>query len=231
MYQLIQGDALASVKAIENASVDLIVTDPAYESLEKHRKIGTTTRLTKAWFPVCSNDYLKRVITELYRVLKNDSHCYIICDQETHYHVRDAAIACGFSWKKAVIWDKQAIGMGYSYRNSHEFVCYLEKGYRKLNNLGLGDVLRHKRIRNGYPTEKPVSLLKDLIENSSREGEVVLDCFAGSGSTLDAALQLNRQAIGVEISEEACNNIPTRLNAFSQIDTLVMPRSQMQLFG
>lgn len=92
-------------------------------------------------------------------------------------------------------------------------------------------MLRHKRIRNGYPTEKPVSLLKDLIENSSREGEVVLDCFAGSGSTLDAALQLNRQAIGVEISEEACNNIPTRLNAFSQIDTLVMPRSQMQLFG
>ena len=111
MYQLLQGDALETLKTIEDASVDLIVTDPPYESLEKHRKIGTTTRLTKAWFPVCSNAYLKRVVAELYRVLKGDSHCYIICDQETHYHIRDAALKCGFMWKKAVIWDKQRNGV------------------------------------------------------------------------------------------------------------------------
>ena len=161
MYQLLIGDSFEHISNMENESIDFIVTDPPYASLERHRAIGTTTRLKGDWFEIISNDKLKRYIYEFYRVLKPDTHCYIICDQETHYVVREAAIEAGFTWKKLIIWNKVNPGLGYSWRAQHEVICYMEKGKRKLNNLGLPDVLSHKRIRNGYPTEKPVALLRD----------------------------------------------------------------------
>lgn len=228
-YQVINADSLSLLKDTENESVDLIVTDPPYCSLEKHRAVGTTTRLTNDWFPVISNDALAESVADMFRILKPDSHCYVLCDQETHYVIREAAIACGFTWKKFLVWDKEVIGMGYSWRSQHEVICYLEKGKRRLNNLGWPDVLSHKRVRGGYPTEKPVSLMEALIANSSDEGDVVMDMFAGSGSTLQAALNLNRYAIGADVSEKACADIKGRLDGFYQSSNIHQPRKQLSL--
>ena len=228
-YQIINADSLTLLKDVEDESVDLIVTDPPYSSLEKHRAVGTTTRLTSDWFPVISNEKLAESVVDMHRILKPDSHCYVICDQETHYVIREAAMACGFTWKKLLIWDKDSIGMGYSWRNQHEVICYLEKGKRRLNNLGWSDVLRHKRVRGAYPTEKPVSLIEALIANSSDEGDIVMDMFAGSGSTLEAALNLNRYAIGSEVSTKACADIKQRLSTFPRSERLYQPRKQLSL--
>ena len=134
-YQLLIGDSLDIIKNMNDNSVDLIVTDPAYESLEKHRAIGTTTRLKGEWFDVISNDKLAQVVIELARVLKPDGHCYIMCDQETHYVIRDVCMAMqaqkpkpknAFAWKKFLVWDKVNMGTGYSWRAQHEVVCFLE---------------------------------------------------------------------------------------------------------
>jgi site-specific DNA-methyltransferase (adenine-specific) len=136
-YHLSQLDAVAWLQTLGDESVDLIVTDPAYESLEKHRAVGTTTRLTGAWFPIFRNDRFPELFRELYRVLRRDSHCYVICDQETMFVAKPMAEEAGFKFWKFLVWDKLKIGMGYHYRARHELVLFLEKGKRRLNNLGV----------------------------------------------------------------------------------------------
>lgn len=199
-YLLNTGDAVDFVEAQPASSIDLVVTDPAYESLEKHRAIGTTTRLKGAWFPIFENHRWRRLMVSLYRALKPDSHCYVMCDQETAWRV---AIAegkdAGFMFWKAIIWDKVARGMGYHYRAQHELVLFFEKGARQLNDKGIGDVLRFKRVRGAYPTEKPVALSKVLIEQSTEPGAVVLDPFMGSASVGEAALTTGRHFIGNDV--------------------------------
>ena len=78
-----------------------------------------------------------------------------------------------------------------------------EKGKRKLNNLGVPDVLECKRVYRGYPTEKPVPLIEILIEQSSSSGELIVDPFFGSGSTLLAAKNCGREYLGSDTSDEA----------------------------
>lgn len=263
-----QQDALQLLAGIPDNSIDLIVTDPPYESLEKHRAKGTTTRLGGAkrnklidcpacdggrevigggcsvcdggkveahavgvldaptaedeqetpqetpqkppnWFPVVSNQYLGAVLAELLRVLKPGRHCYIFCDPETSYALVPAALAMGWQWGNRLIWDKVQIGMGYHYRRRYEDVLFLWKKAaanhpkRKLANLGTADVLTVPRVRGGYPTEKPVDLIRILVRQSARRGETVLDPFCGSGSTGVAALQENCDFFGGDVTQAA----------------------------
>ena len=142
-------------------------------------------------------------MTEIYRVLKDNRHFYIFCDQETMFILKPLGEKIGFKFWKPIVWNKMAIGMGYHYRAKYEFILFFEKGKRKLNNLGVPDILESKRIRNGYPTEKPVDLIELLIQQSTECNELVIDPFFGSGSTLKAALNQGRRCEGNDISESA----------------------------
>ncbi|EPW7034004.1 DNA-methyltransferase [Vibrio parahaemolyticus] len=214
---LSQDDAVNWLSMLDSASVDLLITDPPYESLEKHRKIGTTTRLkvskssSNQWFEIFPNARFEELLREVYRVLKKNAHFYLFCDQETMFVIKPIAEKVGFRFWKPIIWDKVSIGMGYHYRARHEYILFFEKGKRKLNDLSIPDILTHKRVYRGYPTEKPVSLLEVLVAQSSREGELVVDPFFGSGSTLVAAKNLNRQYKGNDISSSAHEHIRQRM--------------------
>lgn len=207
--QLAQMDALVWLKSLPDNSVDLMITDPPYESLEKHRARGTTTRLKESkgssnqWFSIFPNDRFPEFFAEVFRVLKKNRHFYMMCDQETMFHVKPLAEAAGFTFWKPLVWDKLAIGMGYHYRAKYEFILFFEKGKRKLNSLSIPDVLPVKRIRGGYPTEKPVELFDILIQQSSQPGEVVADAFFGSGAVLVSAACLSRQVLGNDVSPDA----------------------------
>lgn len=213
-----QLDAVEWLKTLPSGSVDLFVTDPPYESLEKHRKIGTTTRLkvskssSNEWFSIFPNSRFGELLTEMYRVLKKDRHLYIFCDQETMFYLKPIAEEVGFKFWKPIVWNKMAIGMGYHYRAKYEFVLFFEKGKRKLNNLGIPDILEAKRVMRGYPTEKPVDLIKILIEQSTVLGESVCDPFFGSGSALIAASELDRSFLGTDISQSAHDYFKNRLS-------------------
>ena len=112
-------DAVKWLSTLADASVDLVITDPPYESLEKHRKIGTTTRLkvsegsSNQWFDIFPNERFESLFLELYRVLKKNSHFYLFCDQETMFYVKPIAEKVGFKFWKPIVWNKMAIGMGY----------------------------------------------------------------------------------------------------------------------
>jgi len=146
-------DGLAYLRSLPSESVDLFITDPPYESLERHRAVGTTTRLkvskasSNPWFPVVSNSYLGEAITEMYRVLRPARHAYVFCDDETSLVVRTFAEQVGFYWWKSLTWlkvrgsepkrdGKSAIdivldnlhsGTGYHYGGASERIVFLEK--------------------------------------------------------------------------------------------------------
>lgn len=198
-------------------SVDLIITDPPYESLEKHRKVGTTTRLKHSksssndWFSIFSNDRFPSFFSEAYRILAKNSHLYLFCDQETMFIVKPIAEAIGFKFWKPLVWDKMRIGMGYHYRARYEFILFFEKGKRKLSDLGIPDVITVPRIWKGYPTEKPSAVSEVLLLQSSLPGELVLDPFCGSGSVGVASIRTGRNFLGADISASAVNLTHDRL--------------------
>jgi site-specific DNA-methyltransferase (adenine-specific) len=113
------------------------------------------------------------------------------------------AESCGFTFWKPLVWDKRKIGMGYHYRARYEFILFFEKGKRRLNDLGVPDVLECPRVIKGYPTEKPVRVCEVLVEQSSEPGDLVVDPFMGSGSVGVAALTHGRRFLGTDIADNA----------------------------
>jgi site-specific DNA-methyltransferase (adenine-specific) len=195
-FRLDQADAVSWLGAMPEASVDHVITDPPYESLEKHRARGTTTRLSRSkassndWFDVFPNSRFPELFAAVYRVLRRDAHFYLFCDPETMFVAKPCGEAAGFKFWKPIIWDKRRIGMGYHYRARYECILFFEKGKRRLADLGVPDVLEVPRVQNGYPTEKPVHLASILVRQSSAAGDLVVDPFAGSGAVgVAAALQ------------------------------------------
>src|SRR5688500_12497609 len=117
----------------------------------------------------------------------------------------------GFRFWKPLVWDKRTIGMGYHYRARYELILFFEKGKRRLNDLGIADIISVPRIRGGYPAEKPPEVAEVLIRQSTQEGEVVADPFMGSGSGGLAALRLGRRFLGNDLNPEAVQIATQRL--------------------
>ena len=221
-FDLSAQDAVVWLRALPSESVDVAVTDPAYESLEKHRAVGTTTRLkhSKAssndWFKIFPNARFGELFRELYRVLRKDSHFYLLCDAETMFIAKPEAEQAGFRFWKPLVWDKCTIGMGYHYRARYELILFFEKGKRRLNDLGIADIITVPRIRGGYPAEKPAEIADVLIRQSSNTGDVVCDPFMGSGSVGIAALRLGRRFLGNDVNPEAVRIAAQRLHEFGE---------------
>ena len=225
-------DAVEWLRTLPDASADLVITDPPYESLEKHRKVGTTTRLkdskasSNQWFAIFPNERFPDLFHEIYRVLKKDRHFYLFCDAETMFVAKPIAEKVGFKFWKPLVWDKQKIGMGYHYRARYEFVLFFEKGKRKLKDLSIPDVLSVPRIWRGYPTEKPADLSEIFVKQSTELGELVLDPFCGSGSAGVASARAQRNFMGNDINPEALDLTRERVLEFSaEADTLLPPRT------
>lgn len=216
--------------------VDLVLTDPPYESMRRWEGIGTTARMgmgkkgssaddSSKFFKTISNSDLLALLPVLSELLRESRHCYIMCDEITlpyFYSVMRRGFECydeyenaciydqppPFDNMKPLIWDKVSMGMGYHYRCQYEFVIMFDKGKnRRLNSLSIPDILRFKRVEGNtqeVPTQKPLELFNCLVNQSSLEGEIILDPFLGSGTTAVCAKKLNRHCIGIEIEEKYC---------------------------
>lgn len=230
MFSLHQQDCVEFLRGLPAGELSLIVSDPAYESLEKHRKRGTTTRLKESkgssnkWFPIFPNSRYREFFEACWHALGANTHLYIYCDKETMFVVKPVAEQIGFTFWNIITWDKVKIGMGYHYRSRAEYVLFFEKGKRKLHDLGMpnvfdfredpeGYVLESARISgdDAYPTEKPVMVSEKLILQSSEPGELVCDPFMGSGSVGEAALKHGRRFVGCDVATAAHDKARPRL--------------------
>jgi site-specific DNA-methyltransferase (adenine-specific) len=195
--RLLEGDARQLLRQLPAGSVDLVVTDPPY----RFDRGGTYFR---QWFAELDDDAWPAIFAELYRVLASPAHAYVFCDARVKPIFDQAAATAGFRVRIPLIWDKLAIGLGGTWRSQYEFIAWFAKGppLPAGRRSTQGNVLRHPRVR-GYPTEKPVRVLRELVKQASCPGATVLDPFAGSGNVGRAARQLGRRALLLDIDASA----------------------------
>ena len=159
-------------------------------------------------------------LPELYRVLKPSKHIYIYINARNLKELQQKAEDAGFKYQQIIIWYKNNATPNKYYLNAYEMILMLRKGNAKnIKNMGTKNVIQIPNILGGkktHPTEKPVELNKILIENSSDEGETVLDCFMGTGSCGVACKELNRNFIGIEIDEKYFNIAKKRLEEYQE---------------
>lgn len=201
---VIHGDSLTVLRQMEPESEDAIITDPPY-GIDYHTKgMGGSIKNDKApfiWF-----------LYDAFRVLKSGASgrrtliCFTRWDVEQTFI--NAIQLAGFNVKSEVIWNKVTHGMGdlkAQFAPMHENIVFAIKGKFTFPGHRPNDLVTHQRL-NGpqmiHPTEKPVSLLADLITAVTKPGDLILDPFAGSGSTLVAAKKTGRRFVGVELDYE-----------------------------
>lgn len=160
---------------------------------------------------------------EFYRVLKNGSHCYVMTNHVNLIDMLNTFTNCGFHFIKSLVWDKCNKVMGTFYMSQFEYILFFRKGKGvKINNCGTPDILRvpNKKTKgedgkNLHDTEKPVELMKILIENSTQPGGLVIDPFVGVGSTALACIESNRKFVCCELDENYANIAKQRIEKLS----------------
>lgn len=206
-------DCLSGIKRIDNKSIDLVLTDIPYgmdfqssRRKEKHLKIQNDIDVN--WFP----DWIK----EIDRVSKDDAHLYIFC---SHHKVDffKSEIEKFRKVKNILIWEKNNHGSGDllgDYAPKYEMILFCSNGDKKLNGGRDANIIKANRTQNNlHPTEKPVNLMEYFIFKSSNKNDLVLDTFAGSGSTLVGCKNTKRNFIGFEIEEAYIEIINKRLQS------------------
>ena len=232
LNQIYNKDVLELMKTMSDESIDLIVTDPPYKVTARGNagnsggmmqdKLSMQGKIFK------HNDIKpSEYIPEFYRLLKDGSHCYIMTNHVNLHEMLNVAKESGFHFIKSLVWNKGNKIMGQYYMSQFEYILYFRKGRgKKINKCGTADILEipNKKTKgedgkNIHDTEKPVELMKVLIENSSNIDEVVFEPFMGVGSTIMACIELDRKYIGCEIDEKyyniAKNRIENTINSVS----------------
>lgn len=222
-------NSLLEIKNIESESVDLICTDVPYKCTSRGCS-GTMggywkNELAKSGKIFTNNNIsCKEYLSEFYRILKDKTHCYIMCNNVNLIEMLNEATKVGFHFVKSLIWEKPNKICGRYYMSCFEYILLFRKGGdRPINNCGTPDILKvnfHKlkneKGGNLHDTEKPVELMEILIKNSSNENDVVFDPFMGIGTTGIACVNTNRNFIGYEIDNNyfniAYNRIKNNMN-------------------
>jgi len=228
--KLINDDCLNVLKNISDNSVDLILTDPPYNISGKGHLTKKGNNIVKAdfgeWdYSFNPNDYVK----DMFRILKDGGSFYTFTSDELFGKWVEALDNNGFKRMKWMVWRKT--NPVPSFRK----VTYLTAGELIIFVIKPNDKIRHtfnfktqkemhniidspicqtsglKEKRFNHPTQKPIKIIKHLIEISSNEEDIVLDPFLGSGTTAVACKQLKRKCLGIEISKEYCDISKKRL--------------------
>lgn len=159
-------------------------------------------------------------LPDCYRVLKKGTHCYIMVNNANLHSLLNETTKVGFVIQNILIWDKGNATPNQYYMQATELIVMLSKRpARNINDMGSKNIVRISNIigNKQHPTEKPVELMEYLVKNSTNKNDIVLDMFAGAGSTLIASKNLERQFIGCEIDKKYYDIAVSRLNNDSRM--------------
>jgi len=197
MVELYLGNCLDKMETIPDKYVNMILTDPPFGQNLEYGRGQLGTRVIKNDDNL---DWLDEWAHEAYRVLADKSHCVMFWQWRTYPILAEAVIRAGFTIRTVGVWDKKNAGLsGGGLAEQYEQIVVLKKGDAK-QNFFRGNVFRYAREagRPMHPHQKPIPLLGMLLSLCSKEGDIILDPFMGSGSTGVAAVKLQRSFIGCE---------------------------------
>ena len=230
MIELHNDDCMKVLPTMADGSVDLVVTDCPY-----HIVSGGCTNLEDRLGGFLNHDDARvrsgelfdnnsiefsEWLPEVYRVLKDGTHCYIMVNARNLKDLWVEAEKVGFTFQNLLVWDKGNATPNKWYMQAYELILMLRKGpARNINDMGQKNILRVPNVLGikYHPTEKPVELMMILIENSSNEGDTVLDPFMGVCGGGIACKRLNRNFIGIEIDEKYFKIAEKRLEQKEQM--------------
>lgn len=219
---------------------DIVFTDPPYNvridghvcglGSVKHREfLLASGEMSSDQF----TDFLTCTLGNAATVMRDGAIAFVCMDWRHIGEMREAGRQAFTEFKNLIVWNKTNGGMGTFYRSKHELIFVFKVGTAEhTNSFGLGDTGRYRTnvwdhpgissigsTRSEelamHPTVKPVALVADAIRDCSRRGEIVLDCFGGSGSTLVAAEKTGRRARLIEMDPFYCDVIVKRWEAFT----------------
>ena len=214
------GDCREVLPALSSGSVDLVLSDPPYGIGSRSLRRAGPEHQKARFAPMQGDDSLTALadaMPHVDRLLRPDRHAYLFASPA---RIGQAIDLTNAFWrvKNVLVWDKGNAGtkgdLKAGYGVNWEAIVYANKGRRSLNGPRPRCIYRYDWSANRdpvHPTVKPVGLLQWLIGKSADEGEVVLDPFMGSGTTLRAAKDLHRRAIGVEVEERYCETAARRM--------------------
>ena len=230
--KLYHGDCLEIMPGLKPKSIDLLVTDPPYGLNYNNGDLASQWeavfggKLEKIKPNPIENDgeeahiIFRGMLKEGKRILKKGACCCCCCcggGPKPLFARWTLWMDEAIGFKQAVVWDKMGLGMGMHYRRNYEFVLIAQNGspaHRWNGGNNTPNVWRIGKIipsEKQHPTQKPVGLNIKIIEIHSDPLDLVLEPFAGHGSALVACERLNRQWIGIEISEKYCEIAAKRI--------------------
>ena len=214
-FWLMQGDCLERMKEIPSGSVDMVLTDPPYGmNLTPQRVTG------KFHGKKIENDnqlgWSDEFFAECFRLLPKVGAAMVFCSHHCVAEFILSARSAGFTIKNMMIWDKGQFGIGGNWRPQHELVLLCTKGRFVTRSNSLSTIMRFKKVHHSksqHPTQKPVDMLVEMIEQPDYSPEIILDPFMGSGSTGVACANTGRKFIGIELDLNYFNIALERIEA------------------
>lgn len=214
--KLFKGDCLDVLKNIQSNSVDLVLIDPPYEISRSSgfTRGGDSSKYGNFEIDFGEWDYnfdvMEQVINECYRVLKQGGTLLCFYDLWKITTLKDYMDNAKFKQIRFIEWIKTnpvPVNSKLNYlTNAREIAISGVKGGKPTFNSSYDNGIYNYPINHEkgrfHPTQKPINLISDLVKKHSNEGDLVLDCFMGSGTTGVCCKQLNRSFIGVEIDDE-----------------------------
>lgn len=190
---IVNADCIQAMRSFERGSVDFILTDPPYLVNYRDRNGRKVANDDNA-------RWLRPAFNQMHRVLKDGGFAVSFYGWNKVDLFMDAWKAAGFRVVGDIVFRKRYASSAKFLRYQHEQAYLLAKGNVCLPENPIPDVIDFPYAGNKlHPTQKPVEALRPLIEAFTKPGELVLDPFSGSGSTLAAAQQLDRDWIGIEL--------------------------------
>jgi DNA modification methylase len=235
LNQVVSGDCLEVLADFPDNSIDMVFMDPPYGHNNNNGDLISRREAALGKGDYCpdrdnipilndgaeANELFRDVLPALYRVLKPGACCCCCCGggPDPQFARWSLWLDKVFTFKHTVVWDKGPMGMGWHYRRSYETVLIGQKPGAACKwydtTKRIENIIRHipKIIprKDQHPTEKTPRLAAHFINLHSQTGEIVLDPFCGSGSTLVAARDMGRQFIGIELDDRFVDMARARL--------------------
>jgi DNA modification methylase len=218
-HRLMCGDSTQKeqvLRLMNNQEADMLLTDPPY-NVDYEGKTADALKIENDNMNETEfYNFLLDSFRNMYESVKYGGSVYVFHADTEGLNFRNAFKSCGFKLAQCLVWVKNTFVMGrQDYQWRHEPILYGWKegaGHYFVDDRKQSTVLEFdKPSRNAeHPTMKPVDLLVYLIKNSSKEDNLILDLFGGSGSTLIAAEQTKRKCYTMELDPKYCDVIVKR---------------------